>query len=182
MFDNIPALISSFIAMTFAVLSYFLKQKRLFLLSQGLAIIFLTVSSFFESNFYAVIAYVLSLTRVVLFYALEQKDKKPPEWLKLLFVGAVLLSYLVLNVIILRDCKWTDILLIFANILYIYAFAIRNMLFVRLFFLIPTALSITYFVLVESTIFIIISYSFEFIASGVAAVLYSRKNKKTKII
>ena len=180
MFDNIPALIASFIAMTFAVISYFLRQKKLFLLFQGSAIVFLTISCFFESDFYAVIAYVISLTRVVLFYVIEQKNKRPPEWLKLLFVGAVLISYLILDVIILHDCEWLDVLLITANILYIYAFAIRRMVFVRLFFLIPTAISVTYFVLANATIFIIVSYSFEFLASLFAVLLYSRKKRKIK--
>ena len=180
MFDNIPALITSFIAMALAILSYFLKKKNLFLILQGSTIVFLSLTCLFQGEYFALISYVIAIARVISYYALEQKDKKPAEWLKALFCFMVILSYVIVNVIIIGRYGWLDILLIVANVLYTYAFAIRNMLLVRYMFLIPTLMSVVYFILSDFAIFVIISYSFEFVANACAIVLYAIKNKKLK--
>ncbi len=178
MYNYTVSTIIGFIAMCFAIVSYFLKNKSLFLMAQAGAIIFLGISCLFIEEYYAMISYGVNFARVLTFYLLERKNRAPGVLLILFFMFLLVACFVILNVIILKQFKMTDIILMAANLLYSYAFAIRNLKLLRYVFLIPLSLSILYYVLIKATVFVIISYSFEFAASLTAIIVNTKYVQK----
>lgn len=174
MYNYTVSTIIGFIAMCFAIISYFLKNKSLFLMAQAGAIVFLGVSCMFIEEYYAMISYGINFARVLTFYILERKDRAPSIWLILFFMFLLIACFVILNVFILEQFKTTDIILMVANLLYSYAFAIRNLTLLRYVFLLPLSLSVIYYVLIHGTVFVIISYSFE-LCANVVAITYNTK-------
>lgn len=167
--------IIGFVAMVFAMSSYFVKKKSIFLIAQAGAILSLAFSCLFIVQYYAVVSYVLGLIRVGVFYLYERKGKSAPNWLIATFVGLYMLFYVIVNIVILQTFNALDILLLIANVFFTVAFSIRNLTLVRYIFLFPLAISVVYYVLIPGgSLFVIISYSFELLANAVA-ILYNSK-------
>ena len=174
MYNYTVSTVIGFIAMCFAIVSYFLKNKSLFLAAQAGAIVFLGVSCLFIEEYYAMISYGINFARVLTFYLLERKNRAPGIWLILFFMFLLVACFIILNVVILNKFKITDIILMVANLLYSYAFAIRNLRLLRYVFLLPLSLSVLYYVLIHGTVFVIISYSFE-LCANITAILFNTK-------
>ena len=189
MYNYTLSTIIGFIAMAFAITSYFLKNKSLFLIAQAGAILFLAVSCLFIEQYYAMISYAIGLLRVFTFYMYEKANKNPPYYIILMFIALFVIFYVLVNVVILKTFKPIDIILMVANVMYTYAFSIRNLTLMRHIFAIPLVLSIIYYLLINGTAFVIISYSFELCANLTATIYNSkwfkdilnrRKNKQNK--
>ena len=187
MYNYTLSTIIGFVAMAFAITSYFLKNKSLFLIAQAGAILFLAVSCLFIEQYYAMISYAIGLLRVFTFYMYEKANKNPPYYIILMFVALFVIFYVLVNVVILKTFKPIDIILMVANVMYTYAFSIRNLTLMRHIFAIPLVLSIIYYLLINGTVFVIISYSFELCANLTATIynsnwfkdiLNKRKNKQ----
>ena len=71
--NRILALIASFIAMAFVILSYFVKKKAYYLLFQLLCIVCLIISYFFSLQFFAMIGLAVGLFRTITFFVYEKK-------------------------------------------------------------------------------------------------------------
>lgn len=181
MYNYTLSFIAGLIAMLCACSSYFVKKKAIFLILQGAAIIFLAISCLFNVQYYACVSYAIALTRVLIYFSFEKKGKAPNMWLRSVFALATIVAYLITNVIILKDAKPFDLMLVAANCVYAFVFGIRDLRLLRLLFLAPTALCIVYFVLCHATPFVIISYAFEFVANVVAVFLYQKRKKVIKI-
>lgn len=69
-------LIASFIAMTFVISAYFMKQKAYYLLCELLCVVFLIVSYFFSVQFFAMIGLAVGFFRTVTFFLYEKKKSK----------------------------------------------------------------------------------------------------------
>lgn len=181
----ILALVTGFIAMVFVMISYFVKQKNLYLIFQSCCIVFLVLSYFFSVQFFAMVGLTIGLARALTFFALEQKDKDAPIWLSLLFGGATALSYVLINLVILKDAKPLDLLCLTASVLYAFIFRIRDLKTVRFTMLIPTVLSIFYNTLTDAALFVSLSYTFELGANVVSIFRYhilpSRKKEEGKV-
>ncbi|MBE7061633.1 MAG: YgjV family protein [Clostridiales bacterium] len=180
MYNYTLSFIAGLLAMLCACISYFVKKKAIFLVLQALAIIFLAVSCLFNVQYYACISYGLSLVRVFIYYIFERKDKPIKLWISGIFALLVVISYVLTNIIILQNYGAVDLLILIANLMYTFVFAMRNMCKLRLCFIPPTIISIVYFILSHATPFVIISYCFELVANTVAIILY-QKRKKTAV-
>ncbi len=171
--DNpILALIAGFIAMVFVILSYFVKNKSLYLVFQALCITFLVVSYFFTVQFFAMIGVTIGLIRTLVFFAYERKDKDAPLWVAFLLAAATLTSYFVVNYGILKTAQPLDVLCLLALVMYVFIFRIRNLKIVRFTMLVPTILSILFNTLTHAALFVSLSYIFELTADVVSIFRY----------
>ena len=171
MYSEPLSIIASFLGMGFAVSSYFVKKKNVFLVLQGSAILFLALSCLFKLHYLPVITYGIALVRVVVYYLFEKADKFLSVWLKTFFALLNVLAYFVVNAIGGQLFNAIDLLLIVSSIMYAYIFGIRNIKIMRFVFIIPTLLCIIYYVATSAAIFITVSYSFELV-SNITAICY----------
>lgn len=181
MYNEVFALIASFIALVFVVFAYFTSKKN-YLMFQSLCIVFLIISYFFKAQYFVAIGMVVSLGRSLTFYYFESKDKDASIFWSFLFSALTITSYFIVNLVILGDAKLIDIICLCALVLYSFIFRIRNLKIVRFTMLIPTALSIIYNIVAAMPIFAILSYSFELGANIVSIVKYDvlpNRKKKT---
>ena len=126
--DNpVLALIASFIAMSFAVSSYFVKHKSWYLAFQASCITFLIVSYFFTLQFFAMVGLAISLLRAIIFFVYEQQEKTAPLIISIVISIATVLAYFIVNWWILQTVQPLDILCLAACILYAFIFRIRNL-------------------------------------------------------
>ena len=180
MYNYPVSLVAGLVAMSFVVISYFLPKKQQYLLFQSGALFCLSVSYLFIEEYFAVIAYIASFIRVAVYYVYERKAKSAPIFIKNLFAVIVIAMFLIVNVGILKNFKWIDVICVVSNVLYTYIFGIRNLKLMRFIILLPTSLALLYNILILATPFVIISYSFE-LATNVLAILkfdVFGKNKK----
>ena len=91
MYNYTLSTIIGFVAMVFAMSSYFVKKKSIFLMAQAGAILSLAFSCLFIVQYYAVVSYVLGLIRVGVFYLYERKGKTAPNLWIAIFVGLYML-------------------------------------------------------------------------------------------
>ena len=174
MYNYTVSTIIGFVAMACAMSSYFLKNKSLFLFAQGGAILFLALSCLFIEEYYAMISYTIGILRIITYYIFERKNKSTPFIVVVAFVLLFLISYFVTNVIILKTFKPLDIILMCANIIFTFAFSMRNLILMRYVFAIPLVLCIIYYISINATLFVIISYSFELCANVTAMICNSK--------
>lgn len=172
MWEKSAAFIVSFIAMVFVASSYFFQKKSLYLFCQAVGIVGITLSYFFTKEFFAMIGLGVGLVRTLIFYAYEKREKTAPVWTAALFALLSLAGYFIVNAGVLKSAKPEDLLCLAALALYAFVFRIRDMKTVRVLALIPIALSVIYNLLANSTVFIVISYLFEFGASLTAIIKF----------
>ncbi len=180
MYSPILAQICSFIAMVCAISSYFVRNKKLFLTVQSLAIILLALMNFFNVIFLPVITYLIAIIRMIVYYSYEKSNNPVPFLIKSLFAWSNVVAYFVLNAISGTLFNPVDLLVMTASVLYAYGFGIRNLQRLRLFFLPPTVLSIIYFALIPNSIFALVSYTFELCANVTSSIMYASRQKRFK--
>lgn len=178
MYSPILMQICAFIAMATAITSYFVKDKRVFLVVQSIAIVMFAFSNFFNLIILPVFTYLIAFIRMIVYYAYEKADKPAPFLIKSIFAWLNVVAYFVLNAISGTLFNVVDILVMVASVLYAYSFGIRNLQRLRLYFIIPTGISITYYAMIPDSFFALISYSFELIANLTSFVLYANREKR----
>lgn len=179
---NYPlSLVASFIAMAFSFVSYFLKKKSLYLLFQILCIAFLAVSYFFTTQFFAMVGMTIGLIRTLVYFLYERKNRLAPLWIAFVISAASLISYIVLNLIILKTASFFDILLLIGVIGYAFTFRIRDLKTFRFWVLLPTIASILYNTLSGAAFFASLSYTLDLIADVVAIYKYHIRPQKKKL-
>ncbi len=182
MYNYTVSLIAGFIAMACAMSSYMFSKKTTFLIYQLLAMVFLSVSYLFIEEFFAMLGMTVSVIRTIVYFVIERKNKVPKFWLKTLFGGLTLISYIIVNIVILKTAKPLDLLFMTGNIMYSYSFGFKNLKVLQMFMLLPTGVTIIYNLLAPATLFVIISYIFEFIANIVGIIKITLRERKEKII
>lgn len=180
---HIPILsdVTSFIAMGLVMTSYFVKNKKGYLLFQFLGIIFLILSYFFSIEFVAMIGLTIGLIRTLVYFLYESKDKLAPLFWPFIFSALTIASYFVGNELKGTEGSLLDVLCVVSLCLYAFIFRIRDFRIVKLTCLVPTVMAIIYNALIGVT-FSALSYSFEFCANIVAIVLYYRNFNREKIL
>ena len=83
MYNYTLSLIAGLIAMCFVITSYFVPRKKDYLLLQATALFLLSCSYLFLEEYFATVAYVVSLIRVVIYYLFEKNGKGTPIYIKL---------------------------------------------------------------------------------------------------
>ncbi len=182
MYNYTVSLIAGLVAMLFVFASYLVAKKSSFLISQTFAIILLSTSYLFVEQYFAMVGMAFATIRTIVYYVLEKKNKAPAFWLKSLFAFLAVLSYLVVNIIILQLTRYIDLLLLTANIMYAYLFGIRNLKLLRYLFLLPTAMVSIYNLIAPATLFVIISYIFEFTVNVIGIIKAYIIEKRERVI
>lgn len=170
MYSQQVATIFGFLAMSFVVISYFLKSKSGYLLFQLLNMFCLALSYLFFENFFAMIGLTMSALRTFVFFVYEKREKTAPLVLSYLFATLAIGAWLIVNVGILKTAQWVDGIFIVSLISYAFIFRIRNFKIVRYTMLFPLTLSIIYNLLSWTTVFAVCSYAFELVADIVALI------------
>ena len=178
--NEIRALIVSFFAMSFVIVSYFVKKKEHYLLFQFLCIIFLILSYFFTAQFFAMVGLVIGMGRTVTFLLYERKGEKAPIFWAFLYASLSLAAYLTVNLWILGTAQPLDILFLIGLISYAFIFRIRSLKAVRFLMLVPTFLSVLFNILSEAAIFATLSYTFELLANVASIFKYHVFGKRSK--
>ena len=162
----------SFIAMAFVMISYFVKNKKMYLVFQSACIVFLVLSYGVIGQFFAMIGLFISLIRALVFFWYENKDKRAPIWISVAISIATCAAYIIVNLMIQKNARPLDLLLLFASIMYAFIFRVRNLELVRYTMLLPTAMAILYNAWISAPIFLVLSYAFEGLADIVSIFRY----------
>lgn len=172
MYNPTLSLIASFIAMCFVVMSYFVRKKEFYLLYQLLCIVFLIISYFFNLQFFAMVGLFIGGLRTLIFFIYEKLDKRAPIYIAYILAGLTIASYVIINVIIVKNSQPLDILCLLALVSYVFIFRIRNLKIVRFTILAPTILSILFNSLTGAALFATLTYVFELTANVISIFKY----------
>ena len=176
--NQILALIASFIAMAFVVMSYFVKKKTYYLLFQLLCLLFLVISYFFTVQFFAMIGLSIGILRTFIFFIYERKDKNAPIYWSFILSGMTILSYFIVNFVILKNAQPLDILCLIGLVMYAFIFRIRDLKIVRYTMMVPTILAILFNMLTNAAIFATLTYVFDLLANLISIFKYHVFNKQ----
>ena len=173
----------SFVMSTIALVlyssSYFLSKKRNYLIFQLSGNAFLSLSYLLIGAYFTMVAVMIGIARGLICYTYEKKDKKVPIYWIVSLCLASILSYIIINYIVLSQASVWDFLYLFASCMYAITFAIRNLRVMRYAVLIPHASAGAYNLLSNAPISSAISYGIEFVVTLVAIVKFEiQKHKK----
>ena len=161
------------------ILSYFFKTKSTYLLCQVIGLCCMFFSYLFGNEYFAMIALSVSLTRTLVFFIFEKRDKRAPLYLSFVFAGLTLCAYFFVNYIVLKTAQPLDILYLIAQILYAFIFRIRNIKLVRYTVIVPHCFAILYNVLLGGMQFVALSYTFELFAD-LYSIFRAKRSKKIR--
>ena len=174
----------SFVMSTIALIlfssSYFFNSKRNYLILQLSGSSFLSVSYLFMGSYFAMLALVIGIARGVICYTYEKRDKKVPIYYIVGLCLASIVSYIVINTVILSQASVWDFLYLLASCMYAVIFAIRNLRVMRYVVLLPHASAVAYNLLIHAPISSAISYGIELGVTVVAIVRYEVIRIKSK--
>ena len=163
-------------ALVLYCLSYFFNSKRNYLIFQLSGNVFLSLSYMLIGSFFTMVAVIIGIARGLICYLYEKNDKRVPVfWIVSLCIASIL-SYIIINTVILSQASIWDFLYLFASCMYAISFAIRNLRVMRYVVLIPHASAVAYNLLIKAPISSAISYGIELVVTIVAII----KNEATK--
>ncbi|MBR5236727.1 MAG: YgjV family protein [Clostridia bacterium] len=177
----------SFIMSTIALAlysgSYFFNNKRNYLILQLTGNVFLSISYFLMGAYFTMVSVAIGIGRGLICYTYEKNNKKVPLYMIIGLCFVTVLSYVVINYVILsgNSSPW-DILYMFASCMYAITFAMRNIKLMRYVILIPHISAISYNLLVNAPISSAISYGIEFMITIVAIIKFHFQERHTKKI
>ena len=165
--------IMSTIALVLYCVSYFFDNKKKYLFFQLIGNAFLSVSYFFIGAYFTVVSVAIGIGRGLICYTYEKDNKKVPWYIILGLCFATVLSYIIINYVILlgTSSPW-DVLYMVAACMYAITFAMRNIKLMRYVVLIPHMSAVAYNLLVHAPISAVISYGIELVVTVVAIVKF----------
>lgn len=127
------------IALILVCFSYFVKNKKYFLLIQVFANIFYAGAFLFQNLFVAGFNTIVSIVRTAVFYLYFKSDKNNiPIYVPLIFTGIYILNFIVFYTSML------DITALFTSIVFTFALYIKNMQTTRCVSLLPNIVLCVY--------------------------------------
>lgn len=127
------------VALILVCFSYFVKNKKYFLLIQVFANIFYAGAFLFQNLFVAGFNTIVSIVRTAIFYLYFKSDKNNiPIYVPLIFTGIYILNFIVFYTSML------DITALFTSIVFTFAFYIKNMQTTRCVSLLPNIMLCVY--------------------------------------
>ena len=172
---ELPFILST-IALALYSFSYFFNSKKSYLILQLVGNFFLAASYLLIGSYFTTIAVILGIARGLICYIYEKKDKKVPHYCIFGLSCVTVLSYIIINTVILSQASVWDFLYLFASCMYTVTFAIRNIRVMRYLVLIPHTSAIVYNLLIKAPISSAISYTIE-LAVTVAAIIKSEAKR-----
>lgn len=165
--------VMSTIALCLYSMSYFFNSKRNYLISQLSGNAFLSLSYLLIGSYFTMVAVAIGIARGIICYVFEKKNKKVPIYYIIGLCLATVLSYVIINYVVLRsDASAWDCLYLFASCMYAVTFAIRNLRVMRYVVLLPHTSAVAYNLLIHAPISSAISYGIELIVTVVAIIKY----------
>ena len=169
----------STIALVLYSLSYFFNSKRNYLILQLFGNSFLSLSYLLIGSYFTMVAVLIGVARGIICYIYEKNDKKVPVYVIAGICLASILSYIIINYIVMSQASIWDFLYLFASCMYAITFAIRNLRVMRYIVLLPHASAVAYNLLIKAPISSAISYGIELCVTVVAIVKHEvTKGKK----
>ena len=108
--------IMSIAALALYCISYFFNNKTKFLVFQLSGNAFLSFSYFFMGAYFIMASVIIGIGRGLICYIYEKNDKKVPVYMVLGLCLATVLSYIIINYVLLSgDASPWDILYLFAS-------------------------------------------------------------------
>ena len=134
--------------------------------------VFLSLSYLMIGFYFTMVSVMIGIARGVICYTYEKKDKRVPVFAIVGLCLATVLSYVVIDCVILSQASVWDFLYLFASCMYAVSFAIRNIRVMRYVVLIPHSCAVAYNLLIAAPISSAISYGIELAVTVVAIVKY----------
>ena len=128
------------------------------------------------------VAVMIGIARGIICYIYEKKNKKVPVYVIVGLCLVTVLSYVIVNYMVLEQASVWDFLYLFASCMYAITFAIRDIRLMRYLVLIPHLSAIFYNLLVKAPIFSAISYGIEFVITVVAIIKFGILEKHKRKI
>lgn len=172
--------VMSAIALILYSLSYFFNNKKGFLISQLSGNVFLSVSYLIMGSYFTMISVLIGIARGLLCFLYERRDKKVPVYVVLSLCSATVISFVVINCIILSDASPWDILYLCASCMYSITFAMRNIKLMRYVSLVPHTVAVAYNLLIHAPFTSAISYAIELAVTVVAIIKFDFIGRKKK--
>ena len=170
--------VMSTVALVLYSCSYFFDNKRNYLILQLIGNVFLSLSYLLMGAYFTMVSVGIGIGRGLICYSYEKRNKKVPLYMVMALCFITVLSYIVINYVILSgDSSPWDILYLFASCMYAITFAIRNIKLMRYLVLIPHMSAIAYNLLVLAPISSAISYGIEFVITVVAIIKFRIQEK-----
>ena len=159
--------------------SYFFNSKKKYLILQLNGNLFLSLSYLFMGAYFTMVSAAVGIVRGIVCYTYEKKDKRVPVYMIVLLCAVTVLSYVIINYVILSGnaSPW-DVLYMFACCMYAITFAVRNIKLMRYVVLIPHLSAVFYNLLVHAPISSAISYGIEFMVTVVAIIKFRLQEKR----
>lgn len=151
-------------------LSYFFNSKRYYLILQLLGNFFLSASYLLIGSYFTMVAVIIGIARGLICYIYEEKDREVPLYCIVGLCLASILSYFIINTVILSNASPWDALYLFSSCMYAVTFAIRNIRVMRYVVLLPHVSAVAYNLLIHAPISSAMSYGIE-LAVTVAAII-----------
>ena len=174
------SLILSTIALILYSLSYFFNTKKNYLILQLTGNFFLSASYLLIGSYFTMVAVMLGIARGLICYIYEKKDRKVPLYCILGLCFVTVLSYIIINTVILSQASVWDFLYLLASCMYTVTFAIRNIRVMRYLVLIPHTSAVAYNLLIHAPISSAISYAIELTVTVVAIIKSEVIKEKSK--
>ena len=176
---RILSYIMSIIALALYCGSYFFSSKKKYLILQLNGNLFLSLSYLFMGAYFTMVSAAVGIVRGIVCYTYEKKDKRVPVYMIVLLCAVTVLSYVIINYVILSGnaSPW-DVLYMFACCMYAITFAVRNIKLMRYVVLIPHLSAVFYNLLVHAPISSAISYGIEFMVTVVAIIKFRLQEKR----
>ena len=166
------AFVMSTIALILYSLSYFFNSKRNYLILQLTGNVFLSFSYLAIGSYFTMVSVIIGIARGLVCYTYEKKNKEVPVLAIAGLCLAVIVSYFVINHVILSSASVWDFLYLIASCMYAVTFAIRNIRLMRFLVLIPHVCAVAYNLLIRAPISSAISYGIELAVTVVAIMKY----------
>ena len=176
---NTLSYIMSVMALALYCGSYFFNSKKKYLILQLNGNLFLSLSYLFMGAYFTMVSAAVGIVRGIVCYTYEKKDKRVPIYMIVLLCAVTILSYVIINYVILSGnaSPW-DVLYMFACCMYAITFAVRNIKLMRYVVLIPHLSAVSYNLLVHAPISSAVSYGIEFMVTVVAIIKFRLQEKR----
>lgn len=175
---TILSFVMSTVALALYSCSYFFNNKKNYLIFQLVGNVFLSLSYLLMGAYFTMVSVAIGIARGLICYSYEKRDKKVPLYMVIALCVVTILSYVIINYIVLSGTAspW-DVLYLIASCMYAITFAIRNIKLMRYVVLIPHTSAIAYNLLVGAPISSAISYGIELVITIVAIIKFHIQEK-----
>lgn len=150
--------------------SYFFNNKKTYLILQLTGNAFLSLSYLAIGAYFTMVSVAIGIVRGLICFYYEKKDKSVPIFAIVGLCSASILSYFLINFVLLSQAMVWDVVYLVASCMYAVTFSIRNIRLMRYVTLIPHSCAVAYNLLVQAPFSSAISYGIELAVTVVAIV------------